>query len=142
MAEVKHGDTVDVNYTGKLNNGVVFDTSVDREPLRVRIGGEQVIPGFEQAIIGMSPGESKTITIPADEAYGQHRRELIAVIDRDRFPENLQPEIGREFQVQQPGGELFDVTVVEVSEASVVLDANHPLAGEDLTFDICLVQII
>lgn len=142
MAEAKHGDTVDVNYTGKLSDGTVFDTSTDRELLRVQIGEEQVIPGFEQALIGMNPGETKTVTIPADQAYGPHREELIAVVDRTRFPENLQPSVGQEFQVRQEGGRIFDVTVVEVSDTNVVLDANHPLAGKDLTFDICLEGIV
>ena len=142
MAQAKHGDTVDVSYTGKLHDGTVFDTSIERGPLRIKIGEEQVIPGFERAIVGMEPGECKTITVPADEAYGPYRNELVALVDRAKFPETLQPEVGQELTVRQADGELFEVAVVEVSESSVVLDANHPLAGKDLTFDISLVEIV
>lgn len=142
MAEAKHGDTVDVDYTGTLQDGTVFDTSVERGPLRFTIGEEQVIPGFEQAIVGMSPGDSKTVTVPADEAYGPHREELVAAVDRAKFPTTVQPEIGQELTVRQADGQLFEVKVIEVSESNVVLDANHPLAGEDLNFEISLVEIV
>ncbi len=142
MAKAKMGDTVSVHYTGTLDDGTIFDTSADRGPMQFTIGEEQVIPGFEQAIIGMEPGESKTVRIPAEEAYGPHLSEMVIVLDRDRLPEDLEPAVGQRFQVSQPDGQTFIVRVTEVSELNVTLDANHPLAGEDLTFDIQLTEIM
>ena len=140
-AQAKDGDTVKVHYTGKLEDGTVFDTSIERDPLQFTIGEGQLIPGFEQAVVGMSPGESKTVEIPADEAYGPYREELVMVVDRDQLPEDLQPEVGQQLQIRQPDGQTILVKVIDVSESSVTLDANHPLAGKDLTFDIELVEV-
>jgi FKBP-type peptidyl-prolyl cis-trans isomerase 2 len=139
-AQAKDGDTVQVHYTLKLEDGTVFETSIGRDPLQFTIGEGQLIPGFEQAVVGMSPGESKTVEIPADEAY-PYREELVMVVDRDLLPEDLQPEVGQQLQISQPSGETIVVKVIDVSELSVTLDANHPLAGKDLTFDIELVEI-
>ncbi len=139
-AQAKDGDTVKVHYTGKLEDGTVFDSSIEREPLQFTIGEGQLIPGFEQAVVGMSPGESKTVEIPADEAY-PYREEMVLVVDRDQLPEDLQPEVGQQLQMRQPDGQTILVKVIDVSELSVTLDANHPLAGKDLTFDIQLVEI-
>ncbi len=141
MAQAKVGDTVKVHYTGKLEDGTVFDTSLDREPLQFTLGADEVIPGFEQAVVGMNPGESRTTEIGADEAYGPYNDELILVVDRDQFPTNMEPQIGQQLQVRQDSGQSFVVRVTDVSDDSVTLDANHPLAGEDLTFDIQLVGI-
>ncbi|MGB2728247.1 MAG: peptidylprolyl isomerase [Halobacteriota archaeon] len=142
MAQAKHGDTVKVHYTGKLEDGTVFDTSVDRDPLQFTIGEGQIIPGFEQAVLGMNPGESKTIRIPTDEAYGTRREEMVMMVDRNQLPADLNPEVGQQLQSRQPDGQTIVVTVTEVSESSVTVDANHPLAGKDLTFDIQLVEVV
>ncbi len=142
MAQAKIGDSVKVHYTGKLDDGTVFDSSMGRDPLEFELGSGQVIKGFDQAIIGMEPEESKTTTIAADEAYGPHQPELVVNVDRDRFPENLDPEVGQHLQMRQEGGRVIGVVVADVSESEVTLDANHPLAGKDLTFDIQLVEIL
>jgi len=141
MAQAKTGDTVKVHYTGKLDNGTVFDSSVDREPLEFTIGEGQLIADFEQAVIDMNPGESKTIKIAYDNAYGPHREEMLMVVDRSQFPEGLEPKIDQKLQVRDPDGGDSVVTVVDVTDANVTLDANHPLAGKDLTFEIQLTEI-
>ena len=141
MAQAKPNDTVKVHYTGRLNDGTVFDSSAEREPLQFTLGEGQVIPGFESAVLGMTAGESKTITIAADQAYGPRRDDLILAVGRDQFPADITPEVGQQLQVRQTNGDVALVTVAEVGEAAVKLDANHPLAGHDLTFDIQLVAI-
>lgn len=140
MQQVKSGDTVRVHYTGTLSDGSVFDTSRDREPIEFVVGGGQVISGFDRAVEGMQPGEARTVTIPADEAYGQRRDELQVSVAKEQLPEGLDPSVGQQLQVSQ-GGQNFRVTVREVSEETVLLDANHPLAGETLTFQLELVGI-
>ncbi len=142
MAKAKQGDRVNVHYTGKLDDGTVFDTSVGSEPLQFTIGEGDVIPSFEKAVVGMNPGELKTIKIMASEAYGLHREELMMVVDRVGFPANFQLEVGQHLQIRQEDGNLFFVTVADVSAANVTLDANHPLAGKDLTFDMQLVGVV
>ncbi|ACK69721.1 peptidylprolyl isomerase FKBP-type [Gloeothece citriformis PCC 7424] len=141
MAQAKLGDQVKVHYTGKLDNGMVFDSSVDRTPLEFSIGEGNVIPGFEEAVIGMSPGDSKTVTIGSNEAYGPYYEELVMIIDRQQIPSDLELEIGQQLQIRQETGQTIPVVVRELSENDVTLDANHPLAGEDLTFEIELVEI-
>ena len=141
MVQAKPGDTVKIHYTGKLDDGTVFDSSANREPLEFTINEGQVIPGFEQAVVGMSPGESKTEKIPMDRAYGPHREEMVLEVGREQIPPDLQPEVGQQLQIQQPNGQPVAVFVTDVTDAKVTLDANHPLAGEDLTFDIHLVEI-
>jgi len=141
MIEAESGDTVKVHYTGTLEDGTVFDTSVEREPLEFTLGQGQLIPGFEQAVIGMKIGDLKTINIPADQAYGPYRDDLILVIERDQLPEDLDPEVGQQLQMTQADGEVVRVMVSDVSEATVTIDANHPLAGKDLTFEIELIEI-
>jgi peptidylprolyl isomerase len=142
MAQAKDGDTVKVHYTGKLQDGTVFDTSEEREPLEFTIGNGQVIPGFETAVAGMEPNETKTASIPADKAYGPRREEMMLEVERTHFPDDLKPEVGQQLQMRRPDGQVFVVAVSDVSEESVTLDANHPLAGEDLTFEITLVEIV
>jgi len=142
MVQVKHGDTVKVHYTGKLDDGTVFDTSADRDPLQFTVGGGQVISGFENAVLGIDPGESKTVKIPSDEAYGPYRDEMVMVIPRDQLPDHVKPEVHQQLQIVQEDGHAFVVQVTEVSEETVTLDANHPLAGQDLTFEIELVEIL
>ena len=141
MAQAKTGDRVKVHYTGKLDDGMVFDSSIDREPLEFTIGEGQLIADFEQAVIDMNPGESKTIKIAYDNAYGPHREEMLMVVDRSQFPEGLEPKIDQKLQVRDPNGGDSVVTVVDVTESNVTLDANHPLAGKDLVFEIQLTEI-
>lgn len=140
MPQAKAGDTVRIHYTGTLQDGSVFDSSEGREPLVFTIGEQQVIPGFESAVTGMEVGARKTVTIPADEAYGPRREDMMLAIPRDQVPPHINPEVGEQLQVGQ-GGEQFLVTVASVDEREVVLDGNHPLAGKDLTFALELVGI-
>jgi peptidylprolyl isomerase len=141
MVRAQSGDTVRVHYTGRLGDEQVFDTSQDRDPLEFTLGSGQVIPGFDQAITGMAPGEEKTITIPSDEAYGPHRAEMVLDVGREHFPTEIEPQPGQQLQMSQDE-QTFLVTVTDVSDDSVRLDANHPLAGEDLTFQLQLVEIV
>lgn len=141
-AVAKNGDTVKVHYTGRLEDGTVFDTSIGSEPLEFTLGQSQLIPGFEQAVIGMQVGESKTVTIPADEAYGPRRDDMVLEVDKDELPDDLEPEVGMYLQMNQGDGGMVVVTITEVSETTITIDANHPLAGQDLTFDIELVEIV
>jgi len=135
-AIAESGDLVKVYYTGKLADGTIFDKSVEGEPLEFEIGQGQVIPGFEQAVAGMQVGEAKTITIPVDQAYGPIRDDLIVEVSRDQLPSDIVPEVGMQLTNSQN-----TVTIIEVSETMVKIDANHPLAGKDLTFDIELLEI-
>jgi peptidylprolyl isomerase len=136
---VETGKTVKVHYTGKLNDGSVFDSSEGRDPLEFQVGIGQVIPGFDAAIQQMDVGASQTITIPSNEAYGEVREEMIAVVPHTQFPEGINPEVGQTLQLKTPEGAL-PVRVTEVKEEGVVIDGNHPLAGKDLTFDLTLVE--
>jgi peptidylprolyl isomerase len=142
MVQAKKGDTVQVHYTGKLKDGTVFDSSAERDPLQFTIGEGQVINGFEDAVVGMLPEESKTVTIAADEAYGPHHEELIVDIPRDQIPPHVPLDVGQRLQVQQDEGQTIVVEITEVTDAKVTIDANHPLAGEELTFHIELVTIV
>jgi peptidylprolyl isomerase len=142
MTQAKTGDTIAVEYTGKLDDGTVFDSSVGKDPLQFTLGTGSVIPGFEEAVIGMDTGDSKTVTIPAEEAYGEHNPDLVMVFEREKIPPELNVEVGQQLQLQQDNGRAVPVVVTDLSPAEVTLDANHPLAGEDLTFDIQLVAII
>jgi len=141
MAHPRAGDTIAVHYTGRLDDGRVFDSSKDKRPLELTVGQKQVIPGFEEALTEMEPGESKTVTVPADKAYGPHRPERVLAVDRGQLPEHIQPAVGQKLQVQHEDGRVTDVSVAEVSDHQVTLDANHPLAGQDLTFELELVAI-
>lgn len=142
MASAQAGDTVRVHYTGKLDDGTVFDSSAGNDPIEFVIGDHQVIPGFEDGVTGMAIGETKTITIPFDQAYGAYDDGLVLDVPRDQFPEHITPEVGEALQLQQPDGNVITVIISEVSDESVTLDANHPLAGEDLTFDLELAEIV
>ena len=149
MAQAKEGDKVKVRYTGRLEGGEVFDSSECAEqecgceagPLEFTVGEGEVIPGFEKAVIGMSEGESKTFTIPVDDAYGQRNEEMVVAVERSHVPADMTPEVGMRLEVTQEDGREFPVVITEVTETHVTLDANHPLAGRDLTFDITLVEI-
>jgi FKBP-type peptidyl-prolyl cis-trans isomerase 2 len=141
MAQAKSGDTVKVHYTGKLKDGTVFDSSQGRDPIEFKMGENQVIPGFEKAVEGMSEGEKTVASIPMDEAYGPRKDNLIVEIDQTSLPEDINPEVGQMLTMQQPDGNQVNVRVAELAEGRVTLDANHPLAGEDLTFEIEIVEI-
>lgn len=139
--EAKKGDLVKVHYTGKLENGTVFDTSKKREPIQFKIGDASIIAGFEQAVIGMKPGENKTVKIHHDNAYGAHLPELVSDVEKTQFPPHIKPELGQQLEIRQPEGPPIVVTITKVQEEMVTLDANHPLAGKNLIFDIELVSI-
>ena len=142
MTQAKNGDTVTVHYTGRLEDGTVFDSSVNRDPLQFTLGEGLLIPGFEQAVLGMSVGESKIAEVSADQAYGPHREEMVVAIDLQEFPPHFQPEVGQQLQIPQSDSRVTRLIVTDVSEQKVTLDANHPLAGRDLTFDIQLLEIV
>ncbi|HEY3379460.1 MAG TPA: peptidylprolyl isomerase [Armatimonadota bacterium] len=141
MPKSTTGDIVNVHYTGTLDNGTVFDSSLSREPLQFTLGEGQVIPGFEHAVTGLEPGDSTTVHIPAEEAYGPCRADLIAAFPRDQFPPDMVLTPGEQLQMQQPNGQALVVTVTEVADDKITLDANHPLAGQALNFDLTLVSI-
>lgn len=136
----KRGDTVRIHYTGTLRDGQVFDSSEGRTPLEFTLGSGQVIPGFDDAVTGMHVGEKKTVTIAAEDAYGPRREQLQMRVDPSQFPPGVAPAVGQQFQVEDDGRAMV-VTVAEVSDEGILLDANHPLAGEDLTFALELVEI-
>lgn len=137
----KKGDTVTVHYEGSLKDGTVFDSSRDRDPVSFKLGEGQLIPGFEKAVEGLAPGESTTAEVPPEEGYGPRRDEMVLAVEREQLPDDLDPDVGQQLQMQQPDGNSMVVTVAEVSDSSVTLDANHPLAGKELVFDIELVDI-
>lgn len=141
MAQVKTGDTVKVHYTVKLADGTVFDTSRQREPLEFTVGKGQLVKGFEEAVVGMAEGETKTATIASENAYGPHLEEMVFEVDSSLFPEGLNPQVGQQLKTKTGDGRLLLVTVTAVEGSKVTLDANHPLAGKDLTFEIELVEI-
>ncbi len=142
MKQVKSGDTIKVHYHGKLTNGTTFDSSEGREPLEFEVGSGMVIQGFDVGVTGMAIGEKKTINIPADEAYGQKEEDRIMEFPMDRFPEDMKPEVGMQLNMSNGQGQNIPVVITEVMEEAVILDANHPLAGEELVFDLELVEIL
>jgi peptidylprolyl isomerase len=142
MAQAKTGDTVRVHYTGTLDDGTIFDTSADSDPLQFTLGQGRVIPGFEDMVNGMNTGESKTEKIPAARAYGPHREEMIMAVERSNFPPHIAPEIGAQLKIQVDEKSSVLVEITEVTETRISLDANHPLAGRDLTFDVQLLEIL
>ena len=141
MAAAKSGDTVKVHYTGKLEDGTVFDSSRERDPITFTLGSGNVIPGFDQGVQGMQPGESKTLKIPPTDAYGERQDKLVVDVPSNRFPEEIDPKVGEQYQMQQSDGRTVNVTVTEMKDEMVTLDANHPLAGKTLIFDVELVAI-
>jgi peptidylprolyl isomerase len=141
MAKAKQGDTVKVHYTGTLGDGSQFDSSREREPLEFVIGQGMVIPGFDNAVDGLEVGESVSVSIPCDQAYGEYNDDLTGVIERERLPQDLSPEVGMVLQLSAEDGQTLQVMVTEVEDASIAVDGNHPLAGKDLNFDIELVDI-
>ena len=142
MAQVKSGDKVKVHYHGKLTTGETFDSSAGREPLEFEVGSGMVIKGFDDGVTGMAVGDKKTINIPFDEAYGPRNPEMVIDMPKERFPEDMEVEVGMPLVMSDGQGQQFQVTIVEIKETSVILDANHPLAGKDLVFDLELVEIL
>ena len=136
------GDTVLFHYTGSLRDGTVFDSSSGRDPLRVTLGSGQVIRGVDDALTGMAPGQEKTVTIAAEEAYGPHRPELLHEVERAAIPPEVDLEIGQQLEGRDTSGQSLRLNVVDVADNLVTLDANHPLAGQDLRFDLQLVEIV
>ena len=141
MSQVKNNDTVRVHYTGKLADGQVFDSSLEREPIEFTMGQGQLIPGFEKGLLDMEVNEKKTINIPSEEAYGEPRQELIQEVDKNQLPDEIKPEVGMGLVSKSPDGREMNLVVREVKEDSIVVDGNHPLAGKDLTFDLEVVEI-
>ena len=141
MSKAKNGDTVRVHYTGSFDDGTIFDSSVGSTPLEFTVGSGQVIPGFDVMVTGMSKGDRKTQRIPASEAYGERMDGLVFTVSRSQMPDHLVPEVGQMLSISHPSGETIPVTITGVSETELTLDANHELAGRDLTFEIELVEI-
>lgn len=137
----ENGNTVQVEYTGKLKDGTIFDTSVGKEPLEFTLGGGQMIPGFEKAVLGMKVGEKKTVTIPFTEAYGPHNESLVTEVSKKDLPEGMTPRAGQKLQAMGNDGRITVFTITAVNETTVTVDANHQLAGKDLIFEIKLVSI-
>ncbi len=139
MRQVATGDTVRVHYTGTLDDGTEFDTSTDRDPIAFMIGGGQVLPGFENALVGMTEGETKSITLSPEDAYGPHDPELLHAVERERIPDEIDLKVGALLQAGDAQSNEITLRVVEVSDEMATLDANHPLAGETLTFELTMV---
>ena len=143
MRPAKQGDTVRVHYRGKLQNGSIFDETFDHEPLRFTIGEGEVIPGFEEAVVGMKPGDSKTTEVTVEKAFGPYLEERVIEVPKNRFARWYpQPTVGERVPIPQPDGSPIDVIVTEVTESKVTVDFNHPFAGQDLTIDIKLLDIV
>ena len=140
MEQAHQGDTVRVHYTGSLDDGSIFDSSRGRDPLEFTLGEGRVIAGFDEAVAGMAPGDERQVTIPAERAYGSRQDELVIEVPREQFPDDLQPAVGLQVQLSRDG-QVAVARVAEVADDKVVLDANHPLAGKDLIFELELVEI-
>lgn len=141
MQQVKIGDTVKVHYHGRLTDGSVFDSSEGKDPLEFEVGSGMVIKGFDDGVLGMSVGDKRTLEIPSDEAYGEQNQEMVVEFPKEQFPEDMEPEVGMQLNMTNGGGQVIPVVITEVKEDTVILDANHPLAGEALVFDIELIDI-
>ncbi len=141
MSQVQGNETVKLHYTGKLNDGQVFDSSAEREPLEVKLGEGKLIPGFEKGLVDMKVNEKKTITIPKEEAYGEVQKELFQKIPSENLPQEIKPEVGMGLVSKNPDGSERQLRVADVKEDFIIVDANHPLAGQDLTFELELLEI-
>jgi len=139
---VRTGDTVKMHYTGKFEDGNVFDSSLEGKPFQFEVGAKQIIKGLDEAMVGMQPGEKKTVTVAPEDGYGNYDEKLLIEMPKEKIPENISPEIGMELQLVNKQGHALPVVVKEMLENSIKLDANHPLAGKVLVFDIELVEIV
>lgn len=142
MSQAQQGNTVLVHYKGERDDGSVFDQSRQDDPLQFTIGDGMLIPDFEEAVVGLNEGDTVTVKIPAERAYGEYRKDLMIEVGRSEFPAHITPEVGQQLQLTQPDGHPLTVVIRAVDESNVTLDANHPLAGENLTFEIQLVDIL
>jgi len=150
MAQAKAGDRVKVHYTGRLDDGSIFDSSEcsedacghDHGPLEFTLGSGEVIPGFDAGVLGLAIGETKTIHIPVEEAYGERNEDIVAVVPRADLPPHIQPEVGQQLEVSQADGQVFSVVITDVNDQTITIDGNHPLAGRALNFDLKLVEIV
>jgi peptidylprolyl isomerase len=138
----KMGDTVKVHYKARTQDQLIFDTTLQKQPLQFTIGQEQLIPAFEEAIVGMKAGDKKTININAENAFGPYLDELISTVQKNQLPRDSEFKVGQQLQIQQPDGQVLIVKVIDMSDTTITFDANHPLAGKDLIFDIHLLEII
>lgn len=141
MSQAKSGDTVKIHYTGSLADGTQFDSSKGRDPLEFEVGSGQVIPGFDKAVEGMSVGDEKTVNIACEDAYGPHHEQMVQEVPNSALPEGMKPEVGMGLQAQSQDGQPINLMVTAVGDDSITVDANHPLAGKNLNFDIALVAI-
>ncbi|HET8802962.1 MAG TPA: peptidylprolyl isomerase [Aequorivita sp.] len=141
MSQVQGNETVKLHYTGKLNDGQVFDSSLQREPLEIKLGEGKLIPGFEKGLVSMKVNEKKTISIPKEEAYGEVQKELFQKIPNENLPKEIKPEVGMGLVSKNPDGSERQLRVAEVKKDFIIVDANHPLAGQDLTFELELLEI-
>lgn len=139
--KTKNGDKVKVHYTGKLEDGEVFDSSRDRKPLEFTVGEGNVIPGFDKAVLDMEIGEQKSVEIAPDEAYGPRREELVVDVERSEFPSHIEPSVGQRLQMQQPEGGTVNLVITDMNDETITLDANHPLAGRTLLFEVEMMEI-
>jgi peptidylprolyl isomerase len=141
MSQAKNGDTVKVHFTGRLENGDVFSRSEAETPIEVTLGNGELLPGFERGMVGMEVGEKKTVTVPPEQAYGPKQEDLMVEIDKNNLPEHVTPAIGKGFRIRQSDGDDIHVIISDMTETTVTLDGNHPLAGVTLFFDLELVEI-
>ncbi len=141
MTHAKSGDTVKVAYTGKFDDGTVFDSTQNRDPLEFTLGEGQLIKGFDEAVTGMSPGDSKTVELPPEQAYGPRREDMVIEFDRSQLPGDTAPQVGQQLQLAQQEGQPIPAMITEVTESNITVDANHPLAGRQLTFEIELLEL-
>lgn len=141
MTTAKNGDTVKIHYTGTLSDGTKFDSSAGRDPLSFQLGAGQIIPGLEKEIAGMAVGDQKTVTVAAEDAYGQRDPQQVQQVPRNALPPDLEPQVGMQLQAQTPNGVPVQLIVIEVADDTITVDANHPLAGHDLTFAVEMVEI-
>jgi FKBP-type peptidyl-prolyl cis-trans isomerase 2 len=141
MTPVKFGDSITVNFIGKLDDGTIFDSSEETGPLEFTVGQDGIISGFSQAVVGMEVGESRTVRLEAESAFGPYIKELVQKVDRNQFPAHIKPEVGQVLQVRSEDGLSFPIRVIGLSDQHITLDANHPLAGKPVTFEIQVLDI-
>jgi FKBP-type peptidyl-prolyl cis-trans isomerase 2 len=141
MQEAQVGDLVSVHYTGKLKNGEVFDSSKDRDPLKFTLGNKELLGGFEEGVVGMKPGETKSVTLNPEQAFGDRREDLVLELPKNEFPQHITPSIGLQLNLSSANGANLPVVITDVGDDSVTLDGNHPLAGQTIVFDIELIEI-